>query len=120
MLKSMFASRSFFSSLRPSPTVSVELKLPVELNSFSDASRALLASEYEFSSTGNFNSTEKVGDARRLFFPTSYLLVGAILDLHFFHPFFILKMFTLGYNSVKKNRLSSCFPLVPAKNKIKS
>ena len=46
-------------SLRASPTVSAELKFPLELNSFSDA-------ENEFNSTGSFNSKGTVGDARRL------------------------------------------------------
>ena len=46
-LKSLF---QFGSSLRASPTVPVELKLLVE-------------SENEFSSTGNFNPAETVGDA---------------------------------------------------------
>ena len=44
-------------SLRASP----ELKVPVELNSF-----FLIFPENEFNSTGNFNLTETVGDARRL------------------------------------------------------
>ena len=60
-------------SLRAYPTVSVEMKFPVELNSFSGASRvcepaneSLLASENEFNSTGSFNSKGTVGDERRL------------------------------------------------------
>ena len=44
-------------SLRAAPPVSFELKLPVELNSFS---------ENEFNSTESFNSKETVGAARRL------------------------------------------------------
>ena len=60
-------------SLRASPTVSVELKFPAELNSFSDD---------EFNSTGSFNSTGTVGDACRLFeFGFLCLLVGLELDL---------------------------------------
>ena len=48
-------------SLRAAPTVSSELKFPVELNSFSDASW-----RRKINSTGNFNSAETVGAARRL------------------------------------------------------
>ena len=54
-------SESSSSGLGASPAVSFELKFPFELNSYSDVS----GSENEFNSTGNFNSKETVGDARR-------------------------------------------------------
>ena len=48
-------------SLRASPAVSVELNLPAEV---------------EFTSTGNFNSTERVGDARRLILIGSRFMIS--------------------------------------------
>ena len=51
-------------------------------NSLSFAgSQILLASEYEFNSTGNFNSTETVGDVRMLGFAP--ILIIAVSKVYF-------------------------------------
>ena len=60
-------------SLRASPTVSAEFKFPIELNLFS---------ENEFNSTGNFNSTETVGDACRLYKSLQQKIVVYLVSLH--------------------------------------
>ena len=62
-----------FTSLRASPTVSVELKFPVELNSFS---------ENEFNLTQDLKSMETVGDARRLGFTVCCVIFIYVEHLH--------------------------------------